>query len=88
MNVANPKINVTKTDLARYLNDHSEAVKELISIRNQYMDKCNRARRIKVSQFGFWLRANKPAIFERIYKRLSKNPAILDAVYGQADSYA
>ena len=82
MLTGNPKIKVTKTDVARYLNDNSEKFPELIPLRDQYMERCNRARKIAVSKFGFWLQLNKQAIFNRIAKKLIKDPSILDDLYG------
>lgn len=85
---ANPKIKVTRTDVSRYLNDHSDRFPELVVVRTQYMEKCNRARRLTISQFGFWLRDNRPSIFNRIFMKLKKNPAILDELYGSTTTDA
>ena len=86
MIIGNPKLKVTRTDIARFLNSESERFPELVELREQYLDKCNRARRLKVSQFGFWVRANKPVVFQRIYRRVSKDMAILQEIYPTCDS--
>jgi hypothetical protein len=83
MNIANPKVKVTKTDVARYLCDHSELFPVLIPLRVHYIDKCSRARRIDVAQFGFWIRTNKPKLFERIYKKLLRDPDLLGKIYAE-----
>lgn len=87
MNGGNPKIKVSKTDLARYLNDHGADFPELARYWEDYMQKCARARKDKASQFGFWVRTNKPKVFEKIWKWGKKHLEILDEVYkNNADS--
>jgi hypothetical protein len=84
MIVGNPKTKITKTDVARWLNTESARFPELVPLWEKYMDKCSRARRDKVSQFGFWLRTNKPKEFERIFKWSQKHPEILDELYAES----
>lgn len=50
------------------------------------MDKCSRARRDKVSQFGFWLRTNKPKEFEKVCKWAQKHPELLDEIYAGVET--
>ena len=86
MIVGNRKIKVTRTDLARYLNEYSEKLPWLIPFREDYMENCNRARKNSVSQFGFWLRTHKAKEFERAFKWAEKHPEILDELYTNTDS--
>jgi hypothetical protein len=88
MTDANPKTKVTRTDIARYINDHSDRFPELIRVRNDYLEKCNRARKLSVAQFGFWLRSNQPEMFDRIFKKCSKSMEILKDIYTQNESCA
>ncbi len=87
MTVGNPKIKVTKTDVARYLNAKREDFPELNRHWEEYMEKCGRARREVASQFGFWLRSNKPVQFNKIFVWAKKNmTVVLDELYANTDS--
>lgn len=84
MITGNPKTRFSKTDFCRFLNEHSDRIPSLVKYWESYAEKCARARRDKASQFGFWIRANKPAIFERLYKKAAKNGAeLLAETYGE-----
>ena len=85
MTKGNPKFRVTKTDVARYLNDNSEAFPELLKYRDQYLENCQRARKSSIAQFGFWLQGNRKKIFDKTAKKLAKDPSILDALYGNQE---
>lgn len=84
MDRANPKLKFTKTDFCRLLNASSERFPEAVSMRENYMQKCARARRIRIGQFGFWLQANHASLFNRLYKQASKMPDMIEAAYSDA----
>lgn len=89
MITGNPKIRLSKTDFCRFLNDHSDRMPELVKYWESYAEKCARARKDKASQFGFWIRANKPVLFDRIFKKAQKHGLeLLDEIYGGTDSAA
>lgn len=87
MNRANPKLRLTKTDVCRFLNKHSDRFPAAVPLLERYMASCARARRDSVGQFGFWLRSHKPKIFERIYKQSAKHmDDILADTYDSTDA--
>lgn len=86
MDAANPKLKLSKTDLCRFLNENIEQWPELVSMRERYMEKCNRARRIKVGQFGFWLKDNHPVRFDKIYRQALKQPGLLEQIYTDSNA--
>lgn len=81
MDRANPKTKFTKTDFCRLLNNSSERFPETVPMWEKYMEKCARARRIKVGQFGFWLRANHLKLFNKLFKQAEKMPHLLEEAY-------
>ncbi len=81
------KIDLTKTDFARLLDKSSERFPEVIPLWETYMEKCARARQMKVACFGHWLRANKPKIFNKLYRQALKMDGLLEEIYdGTTDS--
>lgn len=84
MIVGNPKIKITKTDVARWLSVQREQFPELAKRWEAYMSSCSRARRDGTNQFGFWLRTKYPREFERVFKWAQKPEnylTVLDEVY-------
>lgn len=81
MDRGNVKIKFTKTDFARLLNASSERFPEAIPLWEKYMEKCARARRLKISQFGFWLRENESKLFNKLYKQACKMDGLMEEVY-------
>lgn len=88
MDRANPKLKFTKTDFCRLLNASSERFPEAIAMRQKYMEKCARARCIRIGQFGFWLQANHSTLFNRLYKQASKLPELIAEAYADESSSA
>jgi hypothetical protein len=89
MTVGNPKIKVTRTDVARYLNIKWESFPKLAKFWEQYMSKCGKARRESASQFGFWLRENRPKEFNVMFVWAKSNmTVVLDEIYADVDSSA
>ena len=88
MDTANTKTQFTKTDFARLLNDSSDRFPEAIPLWDTYMAKCARARRAKIAQFGFWLRANKPKLFNKLFKQAEKMPGLIEEIYHESASQA
>lgn len=81
MNRANPKLKFTKTDFCRLLNAGSERFPEVVPLWERYMEKCARARRAKIAQFGFWLRANESRMFNKLYKQACKMSGLMEEIY-------
>lgn len=81
MDRANPKIKFTKTDFCRLLNASSERFPVLVPMWDKYMEKCTRARQVRISQFGFWLRTNEPKLFNKLYRQACKMPGIIEETY-------
>ncbi len=70
----------TKTEFARYLNDHEDAVPALKDVLFEYRKTPHR-----MNNFGIWLRINKEAIFQRTYENWwLHNPKLFGAVYQES----
>lgn len=87
VNTANPKLRLTKTDFARFLNVNSERFPDAVPYREVYMTSCSRARKNSIGQFGFWLRSNHSRLFNRLFKQASSRPdEILSGAYDSTDA--
>lgn len=72
----------TKTDCARFLNEHGREVRPVSRFWSAYESNCHKSGKVAAGNFGYWLREFHKPEFESFFKHFQAHPELMEEVYG------